>query len=305
MSYGKFAILASAVFTCWPAGATGQEPAPTPPPAPAPSPRGRVAPPPPMAFGFVTANRARIGVVVNLRANAEQDRLGAQLEAVTPGGPAAKAGLKAGDVVTRFNTTSLAGVRSEDGEDSGPGMKLIELARALEPGDTVRLEYRRGSETKRATLVAEQMEARWRIAEVPQLERDFMHVDPDGFRMRIEDGLSGFEWVGPPWSGLDLVTINPDLGEYFGTREGVLVIKARGDSTLPLKSGDVILTIDGRKPTSPSHAMRILRSYEAGEAVKIEVLRKRSRQTVTWTVPERDHYRMMPRQRQREREEPA
>jgi S1-C subfamily serine protease len=258
-----------------------------------------------MAFGFVTSNRARIGVVVNLRANAEQDRLGAQLEAVTPGGPAAKAGLKAGDIVTKFNTTSLAGVRPEDGEDSGPGMKLIELARALEPGDTVRVEYRRGSETKRATLVAEQMEARWRIAQVPQIERDFMRVDPEGFRLHIEEGLDGFEWFGPPWSGLDLVTINPDLGEYFGTREGVLVIKARGDSTLPLRSGDVILAIDGRKPSSPSHAMRILRSYEAGEAVKIEVLRKRNRQTVTWTVPARDHYRMMPRQRQREREEPA
>ncbi|MGH7645038.1 MAG: PDZ domain-containing protein, partial [Gemmatimonadales bacterium] len=178
-----------------------------------------------------------------------------------------------------------------------------ELARALDPGDTVRLEYRRGPESKRATLVAAEVEARWNLAELPHIERDFMRVDPEGFRMRIEDGLGGFEWFGPPWGGLDLVTINPDLGDYFGTREGVLVIKAQGDSTLPLRSGDVILTIDGRKPTSPSHAMRILRSYDAGEVVKLEILRKRNRQTLNWTVPQREHYRVMPRHR--EREEPA
>lgn len=301
MSYPKVAVLALAVITSWPAGFVAQEPPPAPTAPPAPRVRGRVAPP--MAFSFMTANRARIGVVVNVRVDADQDRLGAQIEAVTPNGPAAKAGLKAGDVVTKFNTTSLAGIRPEDNEDSGPGMKLIELARALEPGDTVRLEYRRGSETKRATLVAAEVEARWSVAELPRMEREFMNVDPEGFRMRIEDGLGGFEWFGPPWSGLDLVTINPDLGDYFGTREGVLVIKSRGDSTLPLRSGDVILTIDGRKPTSPSHAMRILRSYDTGEVVKLEILRKRNRQTLNWTVPERERRRM--ELRHREREEPA
>ncbi len=300
MSYRKVAILALAVVTGGPAAATAQEPTPPTPP-PTPQPRVRVAPP--MAFSFTTANRARIGVVVNVRADADQDRLGARIEAVTPGGPAAKAGLKAGDVVTKFNATSLAGLRPDDSEDSGPGMKLIELARALEPGDTVRLEYRRGSDTKRATLVAAEVQARWGVAELPRMEREFMQGDPESFRMRIEDGLRGFEWFGPPWSGLDLVTLNPELGDYFGTREGVLVIKSRGDSMLPLRSGDVILTIDGRKPTSPSHAMRILRSYDAGEVVKLEILRKRNRQTLNWTVPERERYPMPPRHR--EREEPA
>ncbi|MGH9260999.1 MAG: PDZ domain-containing protein [Acidimicrobiales bacterium] len=303
MSYRKVAVLALAV-AAWPMGAPGQEPTPTPTPAPTPVPaprtRVRVAPPG-MGFGFVSTNRARIGVVVNVRANAEQDRLGAGIEAVTPGGPAAQAGLKAGDIVIKFNNTSLAGVRPEDAEDSGPGMKLIELARALEPGDTVRLEYRRGSETKRATVVAAQVEARWSLTELPRMEREF-RMDPESFRMRIEPGFGGVEW-GLPWSGLDLVTVNPDLGEYFGTREGVLVIKAQGDSTLPLKSGDVILSIDGRKPTSPSHAIRILRSYEAGEVVRLEILRKRNRQTLNWTVPEREPYRMP--MRYREREEPA
>ena len=60
-----------------------------------------------------------------------------------------------------------------------------------------------------------------------------------------------------------------------------------------LSPGDVILGIDGRKPTSASHALRILRSYEAGESVKLDVQRKQRKQTITWTVPEREeiHWR--------------
>ena len=52
--------------------------------------------------------------------------------------------------------------------------------------------------------------------------------------------------------------VNPGLAAYFGTSDGILVVDAPGDSTLGLKAGDVILAIGGRKPTSPSHAFRIL-----------------------------------------------
>ena len=76
--------------------------------------------------------------------------------------------------------------------------------------------------------------------------------------------------------------------EYFGTQEGLLVVRTPEDEALGLKAGDVILTIDGRKPSSPAQAMRILRSYDEGDAVKIEVMRKQKRVTVNWTVPDRE-----------------
>src|SRR5256712_6172769 len=99
--------------------------------------------------------------------------------------------------------------------------------------------------------------------------------------------MQHFEFsFGMPWGDLELVGLNPDLGEYFGTKEGELVVKAPADSSLPVKGGDVILSISGRKPSSPSHAMRILRSYEAGETVSIELMRKQKRLTVAWKVPE-------------------
>jgi len=247
------------------------------------TPRPKVAP---RAYSYtLTSNRARIGVLVNRQANAESDKVGAKIDGVTPGGPADKAGLKAGDIITKFNGTSLAGVAGENDEDSGPGAKLIDLVGDLDVGDTVKVEYRRGSETKTATLVTDEQQGfafgrampSVREFEMPRMQIPFA-TTPEG---------PGFSFCfGDAWCDLDLVTLNSDLGDYFGTKEGVLVIKAPGDSALPLKSGDVILSIGGRKPTTPAHAMRILRSYDAGESVSIEIMRHQRRQTLSWTVPQ-------------------
>ena len=132
---------------------------------------------------------------------------------------------------------------------------------------------------------------RMEVPRVPGLNEDgelprFPGV-PDGFRM-IFDGELG---------GLALTELNPDLGEYFGAKEGVLVLKTPRDSTMALKAGDVILAIDGRTPTSAAHAQRILRSYDAGETAKLEILRRQKRMTIAWKVPERDWKwrRSMPR----------
>lgn len=243
-------------------------------------------------------NRGRIGVVVDTRADAAGDKVGARIEGVTPGGPAEKAGLKVGDVITRFNGTALGGAKTGDGdEDSGPGMKLIELARQLEPGDTAQVEYRRGNDTRKATIVAEDLGwASYPRTEMPDMARI------EGMMPKMEMGPgSEFEFAfGSPWGGIELVKLNPDLGDYFGTREGVLVVSAPEDSTLALKGGDVITAIGGRKPTSPMQAMRILRSYDPGETVTIDVLRKQKRVTVSWKVPANEdrHFRMMPRMRE-------
>jgi len=251
-------------------------------------PRVRVESGPYGVFSF-SDNRGRIGVIVDTRANTSGDKVGARVEGITPGGPAEKAGLKAGDVITRFNGTALGGAAAEDDEDSGPGMKLIELARELDPGDSVQVEYRRGNEAaKKLTLIAENIGGD--MLRLPGMgARGWM-----GPEMHVGPGNS-FEFAfGSPWGGIELVKLNPDLGDYFGTREGVLVVSAPADSTLALKGGDVITAIGGRKPTSPMQAMRILRSYDSGETVTIEVLRKRQRVTVSYKVPENEdsYYKM-------------
>jgi len=281
----KWIMIAVALLAAWPAALTAQR-----------TPRPPREPREPRAWAYsMSDNHGRIGVVVKTEADAEADKIGAKIEGVTPGGPAAKAGLKAGDIIAKFNGTSLAGVKAEDEEESGPGTKLVELAHQLEPGDTVRLEYRRGNDTKQATLVAEDLGVAFNFV-MPRMPEMMPRIERDLIGPRI-----GF-CFGDSWCDLDLVTLNPDLGDYFGAKDGVLVVKAPTDSGLTLKAGDVILSIGGRKPTSPSHAMRILRSYETGESVTIDIMRKQKRTTITWKVPEREE-RFFRRQRAPERDD--
>lgn len=251
-------------------------------------------------FGVYTfgETRGRIGVVVKTDANAADDKVGARIEAVTPGGPADDAGLKAGDIITRFNGTALGGVRAEETEQSGPGMKLIDLARALDPGDTVQVDYRRGSDNRKATIVAEDLG--WASTGMIPGMRSWVEDQSPGGAITIgPEGNFRFAFGGP-WGDIEMVKLNPDLGDYFGTREGVLVVRAPEDSSLALKGGDVIVSIGGRKPTSPEQAMRILRSYDPGETVTMDVLRKQRHVNVTWKVPEEEggYRRLLPRMRE-------
>lgn len=244
--------------------------------------------------------RPRIGVMVDSRANAETDRYGARLAEVTKDGPAAKAGLQAGDIITRFNGVALGGLKGGDDEASGPGARLVELARKLDAGDTVQVEYRRDGQSRNATIVASDLSG--------MVMREFrMRVPgPEGMGMGPGemprppfppgDGPRAFMYEGGPDNfnvflsgramGLRLADLNPDLGEYFGTKAGALVLETPRDSTLPLRAGDVILSIDGRSVQDADGAHRILRSYAGGETAKLEVQRKQRKVSLTWKAPE-------------------
>src|SRR5919107_235999 len=76
-------------------------------------------------FQFVMNRRARLGLKVNLRARST-DSIGAYVDAVTPNGPAAKAGIRSGDIITRVGgKTVLAGGSAEAGRqrESLPGLR--------------------------------------------------------------------------------------------------------------------------------------------------------------------------------------
>jgi S1-C subfamily serine protease len=237
--------------------------------------RGEVTIGPERIMQFVMSRRARLGLTVNLRAR-ETDSIGAYVDAVTPNGPAAKSGIRSGDIITKVDQKSvLSGgeALTRDGRESLPGLRLIELAATLAPNDTIALEFRRGKDRKTVTVVT---------ADEPRRAFAFRY-GPSG----SPQGLGEDEvFVNPPFlygsplADLELAPLNPDLGQYFGTANGVLVINVPAESVLGFKGGDVVLAVDGRKPESPSHLLRILRSYGDTEGYKAEVLRNRKRVTV-------------------------
>jgi S1-C subfamily serine protease len=246
---------------------------------------------------FVMNRRARLGLKVNLRAR-PTDSVGAYVDAVTPNGPAAKAGIQSGDLITTVDGKSvLTGRQSgpEADKQSLPGLRLIELAARLQPNDTIPVEFRRGKERKTVSVVtADEPDILFQAAPGGR-SFAFRQMGPDGprpmgmpFDDHMEPRLGGPLFLyGSPLADLELAPLNPDLGRYFGASEGVLVVSVPKDSELGLKGGDVVLAVDGRKPASPSHFLRILRSYENGESFKIDILRNHKRETVTGRVGER------------------
>jgi hypothetical protein len=92
------------------------------------------------------------------------------------------------------------------------------------------------------------------------------------------------------FEGMELASITPKLGAYFGASNGVLVVKAPDNAAFKLEDGDVIQAIDGRKPEDGAHALRILRSYKSGEKLTLSVLRQRKPLSLAVVMPDRPEF---------------
>ncbi len=215
---------------------------------------------------------ARLGLSLNVNAAEETKKQGALVMEVTEGSGAEDAGIRAGDIITRYNGTALGG--------ENPAEKLVELASDLSEGDSVKLEYRRDGKNSTVTVVARELENQFSFS-MPSMT-SLRRAMP---AMELRNGNFAFFSRGA-LMGLELTEMNSGLSDYFGTSEGLLVLSVDDDAKVPLQAGDVIVSLDGRTPRDEGHAMRILNSYAPGETVKFEVLRKRARQTIDWTVPE-------------------
>ena len=88
-----------------------------------------------------------------------------------------------------------------------------------------------------------------------------------------------------PWWGLNLAPLNADLGRYFGTDKGVLVIAADQESLPGIRAGDVITSIAGEPIDRPEDALRALRDQASGKEVPIKILRDRKTLALNMKAP--------------------
>ncbi len=267
----------------------------------------------------VERSRPRLGISLDPGQSASRDAEGVLVRDVMEGGPADEAGLREGDVITRLDGVSLTestGTEAErdfDLDGSVPVQRLMALIREIEPGADVEVEYLRDGQRRTTTLEAADLSNRWGQAMTvvaPRWDadefRDQMRVLADApvmgwrsgephafeFRTRKAPGSEGFRFYAPGgdafvWSGgrhrdgLELIELNPRLGAYFGTEEGVLVADADPDGSLGLLAGDVVTAIGGRSVSTPDRFRRILSSYGEDEDIEFDVVRDGDRRTVT------------------------
>ncbi len=222
----------------------------------------------------IDGDRAFMGVLLDDDGGSSER--GVELIGVTPGGSAHEAGLKAKDIILAVNGESMA---RADGKK--PNHRLMSVLKQLEIGDAVEVIVDRDGRSKTFNFELGSYKAgHGNVAKVIKEYQFRGSMQPDGgpgeHRFFRHPGKLG---------GLSLTTINAELGEYFGTAKGLLVLSAPAVEGMGLKSGDVIVAIGGRDPQSPEKAWRIIDSYDHGEVVSMDIMRHQQSMTIEMKRP--------------------
>lgn len=247
---------------------------------------------------------------------------GAKVRSVEEGSPAAKAGIKEGDVVVRF-----------DGEAVRSASQLARLVGETPAGRSVAIEVSRGGATQKLEATLAEGGRRVRVLEGPGM-REFAFEMPDidvdvpeppeppeppgapapphapmapraplphAWAWRGDDGrdmVMRFFGGGPRRLGIEYVEIGEQLAAHFEltAKSGVLVSSVDADSPAAkagMKAGDLVVKLDG-KPIEDGRDLREAVA-EAGEGKPVTVTVKRDGRPVdlqvTLAKPERPRHR--------------
>jgi serine protease Do len=225
------------------------------------------------------------------------------IESVSPGSPASRAGLEAGDTIIAYNGDDLR-------------KREVVLHQLLRPGSKVRMSVRRAGTTREvAVLVAPRPQRFGTVA--PAAEAEVAVVDPvaprgvgEGSGQGAAAGASGARTpraprapvavrvLVPPTAeglvvrtttagiaGAECVRLSEELGEAFGVKRGVLVLNVGGGTPAErsgLRGGDVIVAANGSTITTPDDFVSaVRRAYEADRrTVTLDIVRKKKRQSI-------------------------
>jgi C-terminal processing protease CtpA/Prc len=172
--------------------------------------------------------------------------------------PADSAGIKEGDVVVAFHGKKLT--------DSD---ELVTMVRKTAPGTKEDLTVVRDGKkiTIQVTIGKDRMSRRLQFREGPKM-------------------LDLHMFMGNHVLGLRLLTLNEQLGEYFGApnNEGVLVEEVEQKSNAEkagFKAGDIITRIGTRPVDAIEKIQKELRKHDEGDKVEFEILRKGAKKTLT------------------------
>ncbi len=248
-------------------------------------------------FGPDGVQRAVLGVVLG---DADGKAL---VQAVTPSSGAADAGLKSGDEIIAIDgkriTTAQAArdALSDLKVDQNVQVKLkragVEQTIAIKAKNRMPMVMAFGNADGKHFSNLQGLENLESLKQLDdkQIELIRQHAQAAGkdvqIRMLKSDGLRKQlrELAGAGFSDLDLAAVNADLGSYFGTNQGALVVNAT--EWAPLLAGDVIQRVGDQAIHTPAQALDALDGVEAGKEVAVRVLRQKQVVDLKVKVPAR------------------
>ncbi len=184
---------------------------------------------------------------------------------MTPGGAAAKAGVKPGDIITEFNGKSV--------KDSN---SLVEMVVHTAPGTTVPLRIVRNAKPQSLNITIDELNVDDEIGQTQETVEPQKEAAP-------EPKETGF--------GMTVEPLTPQLTRRLSVPSGqggaiVSDMDPRGAAALGgMAPTDVILSINGNAVTSPDQVIKALEAIQSGNIARILVWRtlqgQRGEQMVT------------------------
>ena len=204
-----------------------------------------------------------------------KEERGVEVLTVDQDAPAGKAGLKEHDVILEFNGTKVEGVEH-----------LRRMIHEIPPGRTATVAVSRDGKPMLFKVQLADKNQAMRMSSSHRVMVPRVPVVPD-FDFPAVDVMvqtSGSR------SGAVVENLTPQLGDYFGARngEGVLVRSVEKGSAAEaagLKAGDVIVRVESDRIGDRGDWKTALRNHRRGK-VSVGIIRDKKEQTISITMPE-------------------
>ena len=199
---------------------------------------------------------------IGIRVEDWKDR-GVVVRSVEPNSPAAKAGLRDGDVIIQFNKEDVVGV-----------LQFIRFVRETPVGRTIEIKIQRNNADETLQVTTEKL----------PFPNGFGGFDLQLPRIRVRDFPQVQVNTTYVQSGIRVERLTDQLRDFFGvySNGGVLVTSVDPGSAADkagLKAGDVIISIDGKSIRTPNDFSREMRSR--GSKTSLKVIRGKLEQEIS------------------------
>jgi serine protease Do len=240
---------------------------------------------------FSRAGGSRIGVAITDIDAADvkgKTSSGVLVDSVDEDSPAAKAGIKKGDVLVEFDGERVRSVRQFTRLVSEtPGGRTV-AAGVMRDGSRLSVNITPREGNNFSFLTGDNWESfdslrRFSPSTPPIPARPARPARPVTPPAPMPPSLESFIWRGGNRLGVTATELSPQLAEFFGAKDGVLVSAVEDGSAAAkagVKAGDIVTSINGQKVESASDLRREMSQVDPGEEFTLTIVRDKKTMTV-------------------------